>query len=981
MAQFSMITDYGLQQMTTARPGGPYIEIAYWVPVYDYRIDPNLGVSDPQYSNTDITTVTTSADMVPSGEVYWNLQDWDADEYRVVGDDGNSYLVSGGTIQDVGSDTVVTDFLHRNSAKPVVYYDGASEIKTVGDSYLYGSNVATPGTSGTEWTFYGGAQESIVTSATNPVDPTEPPSASLYRGVTYISVIQDCDNAYDCRRANFEITISVPAGSIKFNKVGLYAVIRSEAGDITTGPFLFGQVILPEPQVIISDTVSSTTGATVSSLILDYQLDFSAVNTDFDDIFYGSPGEYWSRVTNASGQYGLLYEGSVFITNTLGVEDQNATITPNPDDVGVAKTLMATYHTVNKPNPAEERLLPQLCLQYVDHPADPIGTFDNGNQFSYRIRSTFRVNENGNLELDMYGGCNNEGYYSFMPKTDSILSLGKPSNRWRSLYLGTSQELNFGDYVLDSNGVVENDPLWNHITNGSGYIVFKENNMSNESYGLGHFGNSSIEVGPHYDSRDYPIQSVKSNYFYTYGNISNYMPLVNNGVNSTIPVYDLGVRSTSDIVLYNISTDSISSNEFGHDIGADGKEYDAISTINSIWDMIYAGQRGDNVLNNVFVQGVVQNTIFKRFYDDSDWISKTNSGGDLRTLSDIRRSIFGQDVIIDINTSGDGIDKDVLLTSSRYIFTNGDILPMVDGLNNLGSYGNGYRELHIRELIGDWQENDSTTVPRHILFNGNVYPSSSGLVIGKNPTTNFKWGEINSINLGNSDDYIDNGYITTINTNMLKANESYINTLHSWNINSKYKYDESNPPTNPVKEAPNINLGFINNIPISEYLKGVDVITKIFTYEDLSGKVEIDNTNVLSTDYPSKVHFNPTVTVTMNNTEIISCVLVYNKGEILATTIKTWTGTGGYLKLFELKDGVKGLLSMMGISNDIINGSTFINNTSSFTVNTTDNNINALSGQLQYDKMNDAIMSGLSWKGHWTKGKNITNNTATIRII
>ena len=107
MAQFSMITDYGLQEITNARDNGTYVEIAYWVPVYDYRIDPTLGVTDSQYINTDITTVTTSADEYPSGEVFWNLSAWDGGNEYAVADDGNKYLVSGGTLTPSGPDDVI----------------------------------------------------------------------------------------------------------------------------------------------------------------------------------------------------------------------------------------------------------------------------------------------------------------------------------------------------------------------------------------------------------------------------------------------------------------------------------------------------------------------------------------------------------------------------------------------------------------------------------------------------------------------------------------------------------------------------------------------------------------------------------------------------------------------------------------------------------------------------------------------------------
>ena len=566
------------------------------------------------------------------------------------------------------------------------------------------------------------------------------------------------------------MTIKIPAGSLKFNKVGLYAVHRSATGEVSGEPFLFGQVIMPEPQLIVSEQTSSTSQSTVSNLIIDYQLDFSAIDTDFEAVFYGSPNEYWERVTNASGQYGLLYEGSVFITNTLGVEDRNPSIVPNPDDVGVAKTLMSTFHTVNKANPAEERVLPQLCLQYVDYPTNIAGV-PEGSQFPYRIRSTFRTNENGNLELDMYGGCNADGFYSFMPKTDEVLSLGKPSNRWRSIYLSTGYETNLGEYVLidgpdtdDDAELVVSGSRWNYIENRdtTGFMVMQANDLlDNRVYGMGYFGNSSVYVGPHYDDRDLVADelSKKDNYFYSYGNISNYMGIaITSGGDTVMEPYQLGIRSTgSGIAMYSISDDYISRYEVGSagnsDIDGDSEQF-----INDMYTMASFGDAGNRYdgsngffFNNVTGQNGTD-TIFNKLMPTAEWESTKDTlvGDDVAT---VRASLYGGNFV---TGNPDANNKtDILLTSRRFIYTFGDIMPMVDGFNNLGANSHGFARLYLERLVGQSYAGDRISENRYTEIVGHLYPNRDDSVIGRGPNGN-RWAKISVDVIGDTNDYVGN---------------------------------------------------------------------------------------------------------------------------------------------------------------------------------------------------------------------------------
>jgi len=48
MAQYAMITETGLNEVDNANINGIYIELAYYVPVYDYRIDETIDPTDTQ---------------------------------------------------------------------------------------------------------------------------------------------------------------------------------------------------------------------------------------------------------------------------------------------------------------------------------------------------------------------------------------------------------------------------------------------------------------------------------------------------------------------------------------------------------------------------------------------------------------------------------------------------------------------------------------------------------------------------------------------------------------------------------------------------------------------------------------------------------------------------------------------------------------------------------------------------------------------
>jgi hypothetical protein len=81
MSSFSMITSGGLVSITEASSHGLLIDVRYFLPVYDWRIDPFISPIDDTFINDDISTVTSPQDTSPSGEIIWNVG---SDEYQEV---------------------------------------------------------------------------------------------------------------------------------------------------------------------------------------------------------------------------------------------------------------------------------------------------------------------------------------------------------------------------------------------------------------------------------------------------------------------------------------------------------------------------------------------------------------------------------------------------------------------------------------------------------------------------------------------------------------------------------------------------------------------------------------------------------------------------------------------------------------------------------------------------------------------------------
>jgi len=809
MTKYIRLTETGLNKISEARNSGTYIEVMYYVPVYDINADTTLFPT----SAFDIDNYTNFDDEVPSGEVFWNIPDWESSYYNQATAD-NDYLINLSATGGPGQNGTYeyTSYLNSSTVIPTEVLPTTDPITTLGMSYIYDARdrVSTPAESGdTKWVFDSQStmKTSVIDTSMSPADTTKPTKDYLYSGVEYSRKI---DNNNHTVGGDFFAYVSVPKGSLRFNKIGWYAVMKDESGVIATNPFLFAQTYYPEPIYIYGSNTPGMGSEPKGSVI---KLELNAVSSagSLTGIIYDVADEYWTRVMNSSGQYGLHYTGQVYISNKLGFESTSTGIIPRAEDVGVAKQLISTYYQVNKQNKEEEQTLPQLALQNVDYPVA-------GDLYSIIRRATFRVTADGDLEFDMYGGCRPEDNFYIMPKNDTLISLGREDRRWGRLYLSDRLEIVNGDYD-DVLGVAGSTNTYNQF-----YIRMGLNdnlyNATTHTYlaktGYVWFNNTQVRVGPHYNT--ITINDELPNPYYTYSNISNDIYVARDDLgNKHLLEHDLGIRSTQNINMYVQSIDYLNINEFGSNVPGviDDNEWNTPRNIDAYLEsltyygkysrdfsnadytnllQIIAGIRDassvseyDASLNNYtytsklmniknaymlkHVNGLITDEDWKYItstysISNSEYTTFSASGWELTSNDTLRKMFMDDDNI--------GINKSLYLTSSKNIWTFGDIVPMIDGVWNLGAEGRAYRTLYITNLVGS---NGLNSTSHYINVSADLYPTHDGQIIGRVPSSlsdkfggiTPRWKYISADYIGTADDKIEFGFFNNIYSNQVIA--------------------------------------------------------------------------------------------------------------------------------------------------------------------------------------------------------------------
>jgi hypothetical protein len=384
MSTYALITSAGLQQCLSAASGGPLIQVQYFVPLYDARVDPyvqgEFGAGPASAFDPDnINTVGAPGDTIDTfsahGEVIWNQ-----DGYELSLTDQFFLSAGGESTTPAGSDLVVNAG-YSTTKKQAINLVGGDPLST----YISGSNVESPTTydGTTPWTIY----DAVGVAGSNAAPAAFPDC--LFAHVDY-SVVEDDSGLL---RGSFKCRLADDIGRVKFNRIYLFSV-QLDGSFLPIGdPVLFAEVLLPEPVV-----KTAFGGGGVDDLVIDFQLDINSVSADFTDIFYSTSGDYWTR-----GPLGLSTQEDVQIGHGIGNDSYDG------------KTVLSTLYS----SAVDERVKPQLILQR----RDTIGSAAVKKQVRLIVDSNGRLNIASFID-DVYAGG------TIQPSADGGITLGGISNRF-----------------------------------------------------------------------------------------------------------------------------------------------------------------------------------------------------------------------------------------------------------------------------------------------------------------------------------------------------------------------------------------------------------------------------------------------------------------------------------------------------------------------------------------------------------------------
>lgn len=273
------ITEVGLNYVTSAHSQGIFMGIKYFVPVYDYRIDPTLRNDLQSVSAISAVVEETQAPGItePFGESIYN---YGTSAYKLSDSTTLEYVLSG--FGETSSTTsVITGSKQTNG--PVAVNLSASTDLPLG-SYYRGDSVELTNTAAGTWTF------SPEWSAVNGVNPSVVASdrTKLFPVIDYHPVREDGETVL---KGNFTCRIAQNAGTFKFNKIALYAVQYDNGVETSGAPGFFGEAYITSP------IERTDLGDGYSEVSIDVQIQLSAGGAGtWESVFYGSSADYWAKV-------------------------------------------------------------------------------------------------------------------------------------------------------------------------------------------------------------------------------------------------------------------------------------------------------------------------------------------------------------------------------------------------------------------------------------------------------------------------------------------------------------------------------------------------------------------------------------------------------------------------------------------------------------------------------------------------------------
>lgn len=325
------ITHAGLNYVMDAHSSGPLIAIKYFVPVYDWRIDPTLCVNDAGGTtsyNTILEVATdtaalTIASATPYGEVLGNFT---GGVYTI--DNDNDYVVDG-TI--VGNN--VNGSLTTNGPTHINTYVVGSVARTFG-IYLSTSTTHKHYIKASNFTNLGdGSYSSTATPVSITADYINNSNtiANYSYPVSEYNAIVDSDGGL---KGSVYCKLPAVEGTFKYNKIALIAVkIDNSGNEIAGSKCFFAEAYFNSP------ITKSSFGDGYDETIIDVQMTLSATGGgDWNNIFYSTSGDYWLKTPEGLHTPENISVGSNTTSNKLN-EIGEATVHIGTDNISTTEQL------------------------------------------------------------------------------------------------------------------------------------------------------------------------------------------------------------------------------------------------------------------------------------------------------------------------------------------------------------------------------------------------------------------------------------------------------------------------------------------------------------------------------------------------------------------------------------------------------------------------------------------------------------------
>jgi hypothetical protein len=423
MSNNSVITTAGLNFITQASPHGPLIAVKYFIPVYDYRIDPEIRTH--VLSAISAVANDTVGRNYPFGERLWNLG---YQCYKLSDETSYQYIFSGLSEMDNGSN-VITNSQQTVGPVPINLLNDGTELSPV-----YRGTLVSTSAIGT-W---------VITNkeAINGNTSASALAEDMYQVIDYYPVME---SGQTIMKGNFRIRLSEDIGSIKYNKISLYAIQVDSKGIEQGNPVFFGEAYLNSP------IKKSTFGNGYNETIIDCQLSFENYQiSSWSDIFYGSTSGYWSQVPK-----GLHTSEKISIGNWSNL---------NAEPSACVHIGRVKYWNTNT-----------SAYEYDDIPHIQLDNNDDINpntwsKITMKLLSASSDNYSTSLEIGMEAAYDslqsdpNYLYNSIIPDGNGRYSIGKRDRKFFNMYL--TNEIGIGEgKTSDSdavkisylNGIVTND--------------------------------------------------------------------------------------------------------------------------------------------------------------------------------------------------------------------------------------------------------------------------------------------------------------------------------------------------------------------------------------------------------------------------------------------------------------------------------------------------------------------------------------------